>query len=123
MRRSRQETCAPVDAAVLARGLPRAGHILSSPSVRDDWQSSRLDVDSLWRSFTGADVLATVASFLAVRHLARFLVSEKCVCTFEGLWEMLLRQVSHAVCVARVRSARASLSKNDVRDSLHLACR
>ena len=89
MRRSRQETCAPVDAAVLARGLPRAGHILSSLSVRVGWQSSRPDVDSLWRSFAGADVLATVASFLPVRHLARFLVSERYVCSFEGLWEML----------------------------------
>ena len=111
LRRLRHKTCVPVDATVLARRLPRASHTLSSLSVHVDWQSPRLDVDSLWRSFTGADVLATVASFLAVRHLARLLVSEKCVCNSAGVWEMLLRQVSHAVYAARVRSARASLAK------------
>ena len=111
VRRLRQKTCVPVDVAALARKLPCAGHAPSCLSVRVHWQSPRLDVNSLWRSFTGADVLATVASFLAVRHLARLLVSEKYVCNFEGLWEMLLRQVSHAVYAARVRSARANLSK------------
>ena len=111
MRRSRQETCAPVDAAVLAPGLPRAGRILSSLSVRVGWQSSRPDVNSLWRSFAGADVLVTMASFLAARPLGRLLVSEKSVCDSADLWEMLLGQASHAVYAAGVTSARVNLSK------------
>ena len=111
MRRSRQETCAPVDAAVLAPGLPRAGRILSSLSVRVGWQSSRPDVNSLWRSFAGADVLVTMASFLAARPLGRLLVSEKSVCDSAALWEMLLGQASHAVYAAGVTSARVNLSK------------
>ena len=97
VRRLRQKTCVPVHAAALARKLPCAGHAPSCLSGRAHWQSPRLDVNSLWQSFTGADVLAAVASFLPVRDLARFLVSERYVCSFEGLWEMLLRQMSHAV--------------------------
>ena len=111
MRRLRQKTCVPVHAAALARKLPCAGHAPSCLPGRVHWQSPRLDVNSLWRSFTGADVLAAVASFLPVRDLARFLVSERYVCSFEGLWEMLLRQMSHAVCAAGVTSARANLSR------------
>ena len=107
----RRRTCLPVNAAALARTLPRAGDARSCVWTGGDWQSPRRDVNSLWRWFTDADVLATVASFLAVRHLARFLLSERSVCSSEDLWEVLVRQVSHAVCAGGVPSARANLAK------------
>ena len=100
-----------MNAAALVRTLPRAGDARSCVWTGGDWQSPRRDVNSLWRWFTDADVLATVASFLAVRHLARFLLSERSVCSSEDLWEVLVRQVSHAVCAGGVPSARANLAK------------
>ena len=111
VKRLRQKTRLHVDAAGLAQRLPCASHAPSCLSVGVGWQSPRLDVDSLWRWFADGDVLVTVASFLAVRHLARFLVSERFVYSFGGLWEMLLRRVSHAVCAAGVTSARANVSR------------
>ena len=110
VRRLRQKTCVPAGATVLAQQLPRAGRAISGLSVRVDWQGPRLAVNSLWRSFSGADVLAIVASFLSVRDCARFLGSEKHLCDSEGLWAMLLGRLSHSICAARAGSARASIS-------------
>ena len=109
-RRLRQKTCVPAGATVLAQQLPRADRAVSGLSVRVDRQGLRLPLTRLWRSFTGADVLAIVASFLGVRDCARFLGSEKHLCDSEGLWAMLLGRLSHSICAARAGSARASIS-------------
>ena len=110
-RRLRQKTCVPVGVAVPAQQLPGGGRSLSGGSVHIDCQGLRLDMNNIFRSFPGTDVLATVASFLGIRALGWFLALEKHVCGREDLWEILLRRVSRSVFAVRVRSARTSISK------------
>ena len=117
VRRLRQKTCVPVGAAVLAQQLPHGSHSLSRVSDRTDCQGPRLDISVMFHSFMGTDVIATVASFLTIRALGRFLCLETHVYDNEGLWNILLRSVSRSVfalstvLAPSVRSARASISK------------
>ena len=104
VRRLRRKTCVPVDAAVLAQQLPRGSRTLSGVAARIPCRD-----DNVFCSFSGTDVIATVASFLNVRALGRCLRLEKRVCGDESLWRILLRQVSHSAFALSVSSARASV--------------
>ena len=104
VRRLRRKTCVPVDAAVLAQQLPRGSPTLSGVAACIPcWD------DNVFCSFSGTDVIATVASFLNVPALGRCLRLEKRVCGDESLWRILLRQVSHSAFALSVSSARASV--------------
>ena len=111
MRRLRRKACVPVGVAGLTQRLPRESPSPSRVSVLIHCQGPRLDMNQLFHSLLDTDVVPTVASFLSIRALGRFLCLEKHVCGREGLWKMLLRRVGHSVFAVRVRSARVSISK------------
>ena len=127
VRRSRQENCIPVDGAVLVRQLPRGRPSVPTVTVGDGRQGPGFDMDRMFRSFTGTDVLATVASFLNMHVLRGLLCLARQFCDQEDLWVGLLRWASRSVFALSVTSARARIAflkssphwmwSRDVRDS------
>ena len=111
VRRSRQENCIPVDGAVLVRQLPRGRPSVPTVTVGDGRQGPGFDMDRMFRSFTGTDVLATVASFLNMHVLRGLLCLARQFCDQEDLWVGLLRWASRSVFALSVTSARASISR------------
>ena len=110
MRRLRQKTCISVGVAVLARQLPRGRHSVPGVTVGIGCQGPCFDMNRMFRSFTGTDVLATVASFLGIHVLRRLLCLARQFCDLEDLWLGLLRWVSRSLLALSVTSARASIA-------------
>ena len=111
VRRLRNKTCVSRAGAVLERQLPRGSPSLSEVSVRSACQGSRLGLANMIRTCSGTGAVATVASFLGVRALGRFLSSGKHACHDEVLWRVLLQRASRSVYALSVGSARASISR------------
>ena len=111
VRRLRRKTRVSVGATVLAHQVPRGSRLLSGVPARSPSRGPCVDICNILRSFSGTDVIATVASFLDIRALGQFLRLEKHVCDEDGLWRVLLRRVSHSVSALSVRSARSSVSR------------
>ena len=111
VQRLRQKTYIPSGNVVLERRLPRRSPSLSEISVRIACRGHRLGLENMLRTFSGTEAVATVASFLGVRALGRFLASDKHVCRDEDLWRVLLQWASRSVYALSVGSARASISR------------
>ena len=110
MRRLRVKTCTSVGVAVLARRLPRGRHAVPGVTVDIGCQGPCFDMNRMFRSFTGTDVLAIVASFLGIHVLRRLLCLARQFCDLEDLWLGLLRWVSRSLLALSVTSARASIA-------------
>ena len=115
VRRLRQKTCVPGGDTVLARRLPCGSPSLSRVSGRIACRGPRVSLENMLRTFSGTEVVATVASFLGVRAFGRFLASEKHVCHDEDLWRILLQWASRSVFALSVSSARACISRMKAR--------
>ena len=99
MRRLPQEICIPAGGAVLARQLPRGRHSVPTVTVGIGCQGPCFDMNRMFRSFTGTDVLATVASFLNMHVLRGLLCLARQFCDQEDLWiKMQSMAVHDRVC-------------------------
>ena len=99
MRRLRQKICIPVGGAVLARQLSRGRHSVPTVTVGIGCRGACFDMHRMFRSFTGTDVLATVASFLSVHVLRGLLCLARQFCDQEDLWiKMQSMAVHDRVC-------------------------
>ena len=110
VRRLRRKTCISVGVAVPARQLPRGRRSVSGVAVGIGCQGPCFDMNTMFLSFTGTDVFATVASFLSIHALRALLCVARQFCEEEDLWVGLLRWVSPSVFALSVASARASIA-------------
>ena len=111
LRRLRRKTCAPAGVAGVAEQLPRRSRSMPAISLGIACQSPGSDMNDMFRSFTGTDVVGIVASFCCIQALGRLLCLARHFCGGQGLWNRLLGRVSRSVFALPVRSARASISR------------